>query len=234
MSKTLSVIVPTLNEGGVIGDLLQTLQSLRSLDCELIVADGGSIDSTCEQAAPLVDGLVVAAAGRALQMNAGAARAQGEWLWFVHADTRLCGDAGAYLALIEQSARDWGRFDVRLDADGPVLRLVGAMMNWRSRLTGIATGDQGLFVRRRLFESMGGFAPIPLMEDIDLSRRLRRRQWPACPGRVLGTSARRWQRHGVLRTIALMWRLRLAYFLGADPARLAGTYRQCSTPTHES
>jgi hypothetical protein len=123
-----------------------------------------------------------------------------------------------------QQAGSWGRFDVRLSGDRFLLRLVEWMMNWRSRFTGVATGDQGIFVSRELFEGVGGFAALPLMEDIDLSRRLKRQQWPVCLRNTLTASSRRWEEHGILRTIALMWYLRLAYFLGVPPARLAMHY----------
>ena len=233
MSRPLSVIVPTLDEGAVIRTLLEALQPLRRLGGELIVVDGGSGDATPSLAAPLADRVLECEPGRAMPMNHGAAVARGDWLWFLHADAGLEGAATGYLDTIRGCGRDWGRFDVRLEATGPLFRLIGTMMNLRSRLTGIATGDQGLFVRRALFESLGGFAPIALMEDIELSRRLRRRQRPACPRLRLSASARRWQRDGVLRTILLMWRLRLAYFLGADPQRLAEAYRPCGSPTRE-
>lgn len=233
MSRTLSIVIPTLNEGAVIERLLEALQPLRVRDCELIVADGGSTDTTRDLALPLVDQVVACTPGRAQQMNRGAQVASGDWLWFVHADSGFAGDAGIFLQAILGSPREWGRFDVRLEADAWVYCLIETLMNWRSRLSGIATGDQGMFVRRRLFEAEGGFAAIPLMEDIELSRRLRKHGRPACVPIRLCTSARRWQQHGVLRTVFLMWRLRLAYYLGAEPARLAEAYRLCSSPRRE-
>lgn len=230
----LSIVIPTLDEGAVIGSLLDALQPLRARGVELILADGGSRDATVALARPRVDRLIQCAPGRARQMNRGAAAALGEWLWFLHADTGLSRPAGDYLRAIQDCRRDWGRFDVRLDAPGRIYRLIGFLMNWRSRLSGMVTGDQGLFVRRDLFQRLGGFAEIPLMEDIELSRRLRRHHRPASPRLALWTSARRWQRHGVLRTVLLMWRLRLAYFLGVPPQRLVHRYRQCSSPARES
>ncbi len=229
----LSIVIPTLDEGEVIATLLTALQPLRSMGGELILVDGGSRDRTCEQAASLVDCLVFSPAGRALQMNRGAQAAKGEWLWFVHADTRLVERPADYLAAILASRAGWGRCDIRIDGAQPIFRVIERMMNWRSRLSGIATGDQGLFVRRTLFKQLGGFADIPLMEDIELCRRLRARERPNALSLRLQTSARRWQRQGVWRTLVLMWRLRLAYFLGGDPERLARDYRQCSSPTRE-
>ena len=229
----LSIIIPTLNEGEVIAGLLTALQPLRSMGCELILVDGGSSDNTCERAASLVDCLVFSPAGRALQMNRGAETAKGEWLWFLHADTTLVEKPALYLGAIIDSGADWGRCDIRIDGAQSIFRVIERMMNWRSRLTGIATGDQGLFVRRDVFKETGAFAEIPLMEDIEFCRRQRARQRPQALPLHLQTSARRWQREGVWRTVLLMWRLRLAYFLGVDPQRLARDYRHCSSPTRE-
>lgn len=234
MRQVVSVIVPVLNEGGVIGVLLEALQPLRAAGNELIVVDGGSRDDTCRRCHGLVDRLLESAPGRAVQMNAGAAVTRGDWLWFVHADSRLQASVLDYAQAVVDSPQPWGRFDVSLDGEEPVLRLVETGMNWRSRLTGIATGDQGIFVRRDLFRQVGGYPTLPLMEDIALSSSLREIARPATPRLRLGTSARRWQRHGVCRTIFLMWRLRLAFFFGADPADLARDYRACNSPTPES
>ena len=229
-----SIVVPTLDEGAAIDALLDALAPARDAGHEVILVDGGSSDDTVQRASGRVDRLLQAPRGRASQMNRGAAAAGGDWLWFLHADSGLPNGAMPCLEAIAASRRDWGRFDVRLDAERPVFRIIERGMNWRSRLTGIATGDQGLFVRRALFEQVGGFPEIPLMEDIALSRRLRRYQAPECLRLRLITSARRWQRHGVLRTVLLMWGLRLAYFLGADPAWLARRYRPCASPTRAS
>ncbi len=221
----IAIIIPTLNEESQIVASLKALQAWRGPDCELIVVDGGSIDQTTALAEPLADRVVIAPKGRAAQMNAGAASARSGILWFLHADSLPPANA---IALIQTALadpnRDWGRFDVRLSGPHPALRLVETLMNGRSRLTGIATGDQGLFVRRTVFEQIGGYPPIALMEDIALSRLLKRRSPPACLRQPLITSSRRWERGGVFRTIVLMWRLRLAYFLGADPAQLARSY----------
>ena len=226
MSVQLSVIVPALNEAGCIRELLRQLQALRAQGHEVIVVDGGSCDATVALAQPLVDQLLPAPAGRALQMNIGAQAAGGRVLWFVHADTRVPETAAQVIIETVAHAAGWGRFDVRLSGDRLLLRLVERMMNWRSRITGIATGDQGIFVTRELFERVGGFAALPLMEDIDLSRRLKREQRPLCLRDTLTSSSRRWEQKGIIRTIALMWVLRLAYFLGVPPARLAMHYDQ--------
>jgi rSAM/selenodomain-associated transferase 2 len=195
---------------------------LRSRRHEVIVVDGGSEDGTREQAAALADQVITAPRGRASQMNAGAAAARGAALLFLHADTLLPDDADALvLAALRQA--EWGRFDVRIEGRSPLLSAVAFFMNLRSRLTGIATGDQAIFVRRAAF---GGFPDQPLMEDIAFSTRMRRRSAPACLRERVVTSGRRWESRGVLRTIILMWRLRLAYFLGASPERLARRYEK--------
>jgi len=222
---TLSIIVPVLNEAEGIVTTLQALKPLRERGCEVIVVDGGSSDNTVALATPLADRLLVAGAGRARQMNAGAAAASKEILCFLHADTRLPEAAdGLIREGLARSRRSWGRFDVRIEGRHPLLRVVAALMNWRSRLTGIATGDQAMFVTRSLFEAAGRFPEIALMEDIALSRLLQRYGPPLCIAHRLSTSGRRWEKHGVLRTVVLMWRLRLAYRLGADPDQLAARY----------
>jgi len=219
----LSIIIPALNEAQGIVRTLEALQPLRARGHEVIVVDGGSADGTTAAAAPLADRCVAAPRGRARQMNAGAALAAGEALLFLHADTRLPADADrAVLAAL--AARSWGRFDVRIDGRSPLLGLVALCMNWRSRLSGIATGDQAIFVRREAFTAAGGFPDIPLMEDIALSARLKRLSRPACLAAKAVTSGRRWERRGVLRTVLLMWRLRLGYFRGAAPDELARRY----------
>jgi rSAM/selenodomain-associated transferase 2 len=220
----LSVVIPTLNEAAQIGDLLADLAPTREQGAELILVDGGSTDGTSAAAAPFVNRVLGAPRGRATQMNTGAWEASGEILWFLHADTRLPPEAPEVLLAACKRGAAWGRFDVRLSGRLPVLRLVERAMNLRSRLTGIATGDQGIFVTRAAFEGVGGYPEIPLMEDIALSRALRRLARPACLRTRIQTSSRRWEERGALRTILLMWRLRLAYALGADPHRLARLY----------
>lgn len=226
--------MPCLNEGAVIADLLRDLQPLRAAGHELILVDGGSQDATLSLAVSQVDRVLSVAPGRAGQMNAGAAVATGEVLWFVHADTRLPLGAVDLLQTAFNGGAEWGRFDVRLDGRRRVFRLIERLMNWRSRLTGVATGDQAMFVTRAAFQAVGGFPPIPLMEDVALSKLLRRRGRPACIAQPVLTSSRRWQRHGVIATVLLMWRLRLAYFLGVSPQRLARQYRSCNSLTQES
>jgi rSAM/selenodomain-associated transferase 2 len=228
MSESLpfvSVVVPVLDEAEGVAGTLAGLQALRDAGGEVIVVDGGSRDATRAIAAPLADRVIDAPRGRALQMNAGARVARGALLVFLHADTVL--PAGALEGLparLEASGRSWGRFDVSIDGAGPLLALVALLMNARSRWTGVATGDQAIFARRDAFERAGGFPEIPVMEDVALSKILKRASPPLCLRDRVVTSGRRWQRRGTLRTIILMWRLRLAYALGADPRRLARRY----------
>ncbi|MCC8999238.1 MAG: TIGR04283 family arsenosugar biosynthesis glycosyltransferase [Candidatus Contendobacter sp.] len=221
----ITIVMPVLNEETSISAELSCLQPLRQQDCELIVVDGGSRDQTVALAEPLADRVIASPKGRAAQMNAGAALAQTPILWFLHADSLpLPNAAGMIRAALSNPARHWGRFDVRLSGRHPLLRMVETLMNLRSRLTGIATGDQGIFVCRELFERVGGYPALALMEDIALSRLLKPHGRPVCLRQRLQTSSRRWEHDGILRTILLMWRLRLAYFLGADPNQLAQMY----------
>ena len=191
----------------------------------MIVVDGGSDDGTRNIAAPLADRVVTSPRGRATQMNAGARTARGNILLFLHADTALPDAALKLVQLgLEVTGRSWGRFDVTIAGRDPMLAVVALMMNLRSRLTGIATGDQAIFVKRAAFEAAGGFPEIPLMEDVALSKRLKRISPPLCVRSRAITSARRWERHGTLRTVVLMWKLRFAYAMGVDPRRLARRY----------
>lgn len=220
----LSIIMPVLNEAASIEAALRALAPLRRRGVEVIVVDGGSSDATSELARPLADRVIAGPRGRGVQMNAGAAAARGDVLLFLHADTRLPENADRLvLDGLARPVRGWGRFDVRLDGGG-LLALIGLMMNLRSRLSGIATGDQAMFITRAAFEAAGGFPPIALMEDVAFSAQLKRSGRPLCLSERVTTSARRWQRHGVLRTILLMWKLRLAFYFGADPVRLARAY----------
>ena len=223
----ISVIIPTLNEAATISDTLAALQPTRKRGHQVILVDGGSQDNTVALAEPLVDSVLCSTTGRAAQMNTGAAAASGDILWFVHADTLMIPDTDVLLTnTLYDSAKEWGRFDIRLSGNALSLRIIEQMMNWRSRLSGIATGDQGIFICRDTFERIGGFSDMPLMEDIDISRRLKRAAGrPLCLSHKLTTSSRRWEKHGVLPTIVLMWRLRLAYWLGTSPADLARQYR---------
>jgi rSAM/selenodomain-associated transferase 2 len=220
---TLSVVVPTLNEERVLAATLERARQPGVL--EVIVVDAGSTDDTSAVAARYADLVVCAARGRAAQMNAGAAQARGDILLFLHADTLVpTGFADAAIAACREPGVIGGRFDVRVEPSSPLLRLTGALINRRSRLTRISTGDQAIFIRRDVFEQLGGYADIPLMEDIDLSRRMKRAGRIACLHQRVTTSARRWQKDGVLRTILLMWSLRLLYFCGVSPERLQRVY----------
>jgi rSAM/selenodomain-associated transferase 2 len=198
--------------------------------CVVLVTGATRLWASRSRALGGADAVLGAPRGRAAQMNAGARHALADRsicaLLFLHADTRLAADADRSIAAAcAGRTLAWGRFDVRIEGRSAALALVAAMMNLRSRWTGICTGDQCLFVTRALFEALGGFAELPLMEDIEFSRRARRVVWPIALRARVTTSGRRWERHGVVRTVLLMWRLRLAYFLGADPARLASVYR---------
>lgn len=225
MKSSLSIVIPALNEAAGIEVTLKALQPLRARGVEVVLADGGSGDTTVAVARPWVDTVVDAPRGRALQMNAGAARARSDALMFLHADTRLppLGDVLALQSLAEGAC--WGRFDVRIKGRSRMLRVVAALMNLRSRLSGIATGDQAIFVTRAAFERVGGFPAQPLMEDIEISRQLKRLGRPACLRARVCTSGRRWEQRGVWRTIVLMWRLRWRYWRGEPAARLAEAYR---------
>ena len=225
MKPRLSVIVPVLEEVAGIAATLAALAPLRAIGHELIVVDGGSRDGTPALCQGHADAVLAGPRGRARQMNAGAAQARGEVLLFLHADTLLPSAADALLLQAIDAGADWGRFDVRIVGRSRWLPLVAALMNRRSRWTGIATGDQAIFVRRALFEHLGGYAEQPLMEDIELSRRLRAHSRPACLHERVKTSGRRWDERGAWRTIVLMWRLRWRYWRGAAPETLARLYR---------
>jgi len=219
-----SIIMPVLNEGAGLAAALDHLQGARAEGYQVVVVDGGSSDNSAELAQGACDVFVTTPRGRARQMNAGAVRATGDILLFLHADTRLPPDGlAAVRRAVGQGAR-WGRFDVYISGRHPVLALIAWCMNLRSRLTGIATGDQAIFVTRSAFEAVLGFPDQPLMEDIALSTELKFHGRPACLRERVLTSGRRWEKHGVWRTILLMWRLRTAYAFGADPARLARQY----------
>lgn len=222
---SLSVIVPVWMEAASVTDTLRALQPIRVRGHEVIVVDAGSSDRTAELARPLCDRLVVSGKGRAVQMNAGAAVAKGDVFLFLHADTRLPDNALGHLVEFARSHRAWGRFSVRLSGQRPTFRVIAWFMNQRSRLTGICTGDQAIFVRRDAFEALAGFHPMPLMEDVEFSRRLCLVSRPFCIKEPVVTDSRRWEAHGAWRTIFLMWRLRWRYWRGESPESLAQIYR---------
>ncbi len=226
----LSIIVPTLNEAANIAATLVPLQPMRARGVEVVVADGGSTDDTRAIAQPLADHMIDCAPGRARQMNAGAGVATGDSLLFLHADSFLPAEADREIAAA-LSQSQWGRFDVTISGAHAMLPVVAWFMNHRSRLTGIATGDQGLFMTRKMFEGIGGFPDQPLMEDVEISTRLKSISPPACLAARIQTSGRRWEKHGVWKTILLMWWLRLRYFLGASPAEI---HRAYYGPAHDS
>jgi rSAM/selenodomain-associated transferase 2 len=222
----LSIIIPCLNEEAVIVGTLRALQPLRARGAEVIVVDGGSSDATCALAGAYADTILQAPRGRGSQMNAGAAQAHGDVLLFLHADSMLPPHADrAIRDGLAARGRHWGRFDVRITGHHALLPVIARMMNLRSRATGVVTGDQGIFVTRRAFVAIGGFPDLALMEDIALSKRLRHAYgMPLALRETIVTSGRRWETGGVLRTMLLMWRLRLAYFAGTDPRKLAARY----------
>ena len=204
---------------------LAPLQDMRARGVEVLLVDGGSTDATTQIAAPLVDRVISANKGRAAQMNAGATIATGDTILFLHADSILPPDADQLIFNgLQSTSRTWGRFDVTITGTHFFLPVVAWFMSHRSRLTAIATGDQGLFMTVDAFKAAGGFANIPLMEDVAMCATLKKIANPICLTQKIITSGRRWEKHGVWRTILLMWRIRLAYFLGADPAQLHRTY----------
>lgn len=223
----LSIVIPTLNEATQLRAILEPLRALQARGHEVIVVDGGSSDTTTVIAREYAQRVIGSAPGRACQMNAGAAAASGDVVLFLHADTHLPAQADELIAAALVNEKNmWGRFDVRLSGDYFLLRVVELFMNLRSRMSSIATGDQAMFVRRAVFIQLGGFPDIPLMEDIALCKLLKRRFLPVNLAARVVTSSRRWEQRGIIRTIVLMWRMRLAYALGASPHRLAKIYRE--------
>jgi rSAM/selenodomain-associated transferase 2 len=220
----ISIVIPALNEADAIVATLVPLQTLRKQGFELLLADGGSSDETVALAAPLVDTLIQCEKGRALQMNAGAKKASGQWLLFLHADTQLPKPLSHWFDTLETTQSCWGFFPIRLSGESIFFRWIERAINWRSKLSAVATGDQCIFVRREPFFKVGGYQNIPLMEDVALSKALRKLSSPLIFSSPVISSSRRWEQYGVFRTVLLMWRLRLAYFLGVKPASLVKHY----------
>lgn len=225
---SVSVIIPVLNEASNLAEHLPKLNKQSNL-CEIIIADGGSSDNSAQIADQHGASLYKTASGRARQMNEGAKQAGGNILLFLHADSELPPDALQQIQTLIDRGVTWGRFNVRLSGKQWLLRIVERLINWRSCITGIATGDQGIFLKRDLFESLGGYAEIPLMEDVELSKRLKKLARPHCIRTPIITSSRRWEHHGIVRTIILMWRMRFFYARGASPEKLAAQYRRSNT-----
>lgn len=220
----MAVVIPVLDDGRALDRLLAELRQSGGAALEIVVVDGGSHDDSVRVAERWGARVVHAAAGRGAQLRQGVSESRGDWVWLLHADSRGIAAALAYLGSRAGADPAWGRFDIAFDQPTPLLRVVSRMMNLRSRYTGICTGDQGIFAHRTLLESVGGVPPQPLMEDIELSRRLKRQSRPLARTEVLTTSARRWRRRGVAATIVSMWGYRLCYWLGSDPVRLARRY----------
>jgi len=219
-----TIVIPTLNEAAEIGACLMRLQGLREEGFEVIVVDGGSIDKTSQLIEGLCDQFISTRGGRAVQMNAGARQARGKLIFFLHVDTQLPEKISELISSIEADRFYWGRFDVTLSGKHWSFRIIESMMNLRSRLTGIATGDQVMFVSQKLFREVGGFPEIALMEDIAMSRSLKSICSPLCLREKVLTSSRRWEKHGIINIIVKMWWLRFSYFIGVDPVRLARQY----------
>lgn len=224
MHMKVSIIIPILNEVSHIADTLESLQPYRKQGHEVIVVDGGSNDNTVLSAKNLVDHALKSECGRALQMNAGVKCAQGDVLLFLHADTILPKAACKLIVDALKQGNMWGRFDVRLSGNRRVFRIIEYLMNWRSCLTAIATGDQAIFVLKSLFIDAGSYPDIKLMEDIALCKKLRRYNKPVCLKAYAVTSSRRWEKNGIIQTVFLMWWLRLMYFFGVSPDKLADYY----------
>lgn len=224
-AKTLSVIIPSLNEVDSLRSNLQRLQVLRSCGHEIILIEAGECNLNLDEKAEFCDLVLQSERGRAKQMNLGAKFASGQWLLFLHADTNLPANFESIISKpLSNRSFLWGWFDVSFDASGLIYAVIAKLMNVRARLTSVSTGDQTLVVDRKLFWELKGFADIPIMEDIELTSRLRRHAKPLMISGSVTTSARRWQKEGVLRTILLMWSLRFLYFIGVSPRKLVNCY----------
>jgi len=220
-----SVIIPTYRESEKLPALIDQLLPMMSQGHEVIVVNGDPLDTSVEKLEAAGVRVMNSDKGRAKQMNAGAELAQYECLWFLHADSQFTASLSDYLdALVPLEVNQWGRFDIQLDGHQRVFRIIAFMINLRSSLSGIATGDQGIFVHKTLFERVGGFAGIPIMEDVDICKKMKKIKRPNVIKLTLMTSARRWQSKGILSTVFLMWKLRLYYYLGVDPAKLSKLY----------
>jgi rSAM/selenodomain-associated transferase 2 len=220
-----SIIIPVLNEGQYLKCLLESIQCWRHEGHEIILVDGGSDNKNNVSLEFLVDKKLKAPPGRALQMNEGSRHAQHEILFFLHADSNLAGNSiSAIIQGLQKSKNVWGRFNIKLSGSHWMLRIIEKMMNIRSRVTGIATGDQGIFVYRKVFNQINGYANIELMEDIEISKRLKKISQPVCLTSQITTSSRKWEQKGIVKTMVLMWFLRLAFFIGVSPRRLSSIY----------
>ncbi len=218
----LSIVIPVLNDAPALASLLADLAgALDDASVEVIVVDGGSVDALDAVVSSQPVRLIKSCRGRGLQLAAGVEASQGRIIWLLHADSRVPVDAPD---LVLAQASGWGRFRLRFEPDFPGMRMVASMMHWRSRLSGICTGDQGIWTERALLDRVGGIPVQPLMEDIELSVQLRRLAWPRVLPATLTTSSRRWQARGLVRTIVLMWWFRLRYFLGTPAQTLALAY----------
>ena len=220
----LSVVIPALNESEQIEYCLNGLQLLRQQGHEIIVVDGGSNDNTVSLALPLCDRVIQSRKSRSIQMNSGAAEATGHCILFLHADTILPSDVADLFLQVQNIEKKWGRFDIRLSGRDGLFRIIETCMNIRSRVTGIATGDQGVFVGKELFFDVNGFPEIALMEDIAMSKLLLKHSKPLCFRERVVSSSRRWEKNGIIKTILLMWMLRFLYFFNFDTNKLKKLY----------
>jgi len=222
----LSIIIPVINEGDKLLPTLESLSQLKNCDHEIIMVDGGSQDNTIEISRPYVDTIITSEKGRARQMNLGAKKSSGDILWFLHADSLIPDNAYNIICnSLQKTHRVWGRFNIRLSGSKWAFRVIEKLINTRSRLTKVATGDQGIFVLRSKFEKLNGYSDMPLMEDIDFSKRFKKLSPPVCLNDTIITSSRRWESNGVISTVLLMWYLRFAYFMGTPAEKLAHKYR---------
>lgn len=224
MTCRIAIVIPVLNEALLICPALEALQGYRQAGAKLIVVDGGSNDQTINYAKPLVDEVLSSTSGRAHQMNHGAATVLPDWIVFLHIDTKLPVNAEETLLQIENASSDWGFFPVRLSSSAFTFRVIERFMNARSRFTKVATGDQALFFRSDFFKRIGQFAEMPLMEDVEICKRIHRAYNPTVLSQVVTTSSRRWEQHGIVRTVLLMWKLRFAFWLGVNSRKIARSY----------